>query len=301
LTLLLQAGSLRERVRAATAHALACGALEPIATDHRFLEQGEVRFVVRILSGLARKEAARMQRAAGPGSGSNPFLPYDQDLYVADISDTHVCLLNKFNVMEHHLLMVTRAFEDQEAPLTLSDFEALWVCLGEMEGLAFYNAGAVAGASQPHKHLQMVALPLAPEGPAVPIEPLLAHSAGGEAPFGWVPALPFGHAFARFGQAAGRPARELARESLEHYRAMLGAFGLWTHDDEAPAPYNLLVTRKWMLLVPRGREFFHGVGVNALGFAGALLVRNEQELATLERYGPMTALARVGVARHRWR
>ena len=62
---------------------------------------------------LTRKEQTRHEREvkAGEFSAVNPFLPYDPDLVVADISDTHVALLNKFNVIDHHLLIVTRCFK----------------------------------------------------------------------------------------------------------------------------------------------------------------------------------------------
>ena len=103
----------------------------------------------------------------------NPFLPYDADLWVTDISQTHICLLNKFNVIENHILVVTRVFEDQESLLTAEDFEAMWICMAEFDGLAFYNSGPIAGASQQHKHLQIVPLPLAPKGLMGPIEEAL--------------------------------------------------------------------------------------------------------------------------------
>ncbi len=61
-------------------------------------------------------------------------------------------------------------------------------------------------------------------------------------------------------------------------------------------PYNLLVTRSWMLLVPRSRDSFRGVPVNALGFAGSLLVRNRRELQLVREIGPMTILREVGIA-----
>ena len=83
-------------------------------------------------------------------------------MFVADISPTHVCLLNKFNVIDHHLLVVTRAFEEQDAAINAADFAALWVCMAEVDGLAFYNGGKLAGASQRHKHLQIAPLPWGP-------------------------------------------------------------------------------------------------------------------------------------------
>jgi ATP adenylyltransferase len=47
------------------------------------------------------------------------------------------------------------------------------------------------------------------------------------------------------------------------------------------ASYNLLVTRQWLLWVPRSQEFFEGISINALGFAGALLAKDTVQLALL--------------------
>ena len=38
----------------------------------------------------------------------------------------HVLLLNKFNVVENHLLVVTREFEQQTDPINANDFAAVW-------------------------------------------------------------------------------------------------------------------------------------------------------------------------------
>ena len=38
----------------------------------------------------------------------NPFLPYEKSLHVADITDSHVLILNKFCVTERHAIIVTR-------------------------------------------------------------------------------------------------------------------------------------------------------------------------------------------------
>jgi sulfate adenylyltransferase (ADP) / ATP adenylyltransferase len=87
---------------------------------------------------------------------------------------------------------------------------------------------------------------------------------------------------------------------LTSYHSLLRAVGLSveaTAGSIAPtAPYNLLVTRQWLLLVPRSEECFDGVTINALGFAGVVLVRNEAQLAMLQKHGPMTALHRTGAA-----
>ncbi|TMH28158.1 MAG: hypothetical protein E6H63_09175 [Betaproteobacteria bacterium] len=59
------------------------------------------------------------------------------------------------------------------------------------------------------------------------------------------------------------------------------------------APYNLLVTRDWMLVVPRRQERYESISVNALGFAGSLFVRDAAELELVRRAGPMNVLRAV--------
>ena len=295
----LQPGTLWPAILRQTEHALRCGALRPIETIQTLIEEGGVRFLVREVSSLARKEEARQapNDSAATCSAVNPFLPYDPDLFVADISDTHVALLNKFNVIDHHLLIVTRRFESQEALLDLADFAAWVACMAEFDGLGFYNGGADAGASQPHKHLQIVPLPLGESGPAVPIESVL-ESASMEGPIGTLPGLPFRHAFAYLerGPAASRHA---AHAALDCYLALLEAAGLGAIEVNGElhqsAPYNLLVTPRWMLLVPRSSERVEGMSVNALGFAGSLFVRDAAQMQVIKRLGPMSMLQRVAV------
>lgn len=270
------------------------GAVQSIDTVYQFLEDAGIRFLVRIVTSLAHKQQARQQRPE-----SNPFLPpYDQHLYVADVSETHVCLLNKFNVVDHHVLIITRSFEAQESLLTPADFDAWLRCLHEFDSLGFYNGGGPAGASQPHKHLQLVPLPLAPSGPRIPIEPLMTSSQPHD---GWrvLPSFPFTHVLAYLDSKETEPSEEGANRLWESYVRMLHTVGLFDRF-KSPAdlrigPYNLLLTKQWMLLVPRSVECFGPISVNALGFAGALLVKNVHELQMLEDHGPLEALRRVSV------
>jgi ATP adenylyltransferase len=292
-------GTLWQAILRQTEHALRCGALRPIETTQALIEEAGMRFIVRQVSSLTRKEESRQtgKTRAGERSAVNPFLPYDPDLFVADLSDTHVALLNKFNVIDHHLLIVTRRFESQDALLELADFAALMACMAGFDGVGFYNGGAQAGASQPHKHLQMVPLPLEASGAPLPIESVLAH-ARVEGPIGTVPALAFRHAFAYLdpGFAASQHA---AQAAFDCYRALLEAVGLRAvqvnGELHQSAPYNLLVTRRWMLLVPRSAECAEGVSVNALGFVGSLFVRNAAQMQVIRTLGPMTMLQRVAV------
>ena len=282
-----QPGTLWRRIQAATASALDKGALLPISTEVEFIEDCGVRFLVRSVSSLANREGARR---AAIDKAANPFLPFDPALYVGDASETHVCLLNKYSVFDHHLLIVTREFEHQQSPLTRSDFFALWRCMAEYNGLGFYNAGSVAGASQSHKHLQLVPLPLAPTKQDLPLEPLRRPALGGaKEP---ATALPFKHVTAPLTWDSTDGKSETADTLLTTYRDLLQRLQLDVDRKPAPA-YNLLVTRSWMLVVPRRQERFGTISLNALAFAGAFLVRREEQLKTLLDQGPMSALQHV--------
>ncbi len=291
---LLNPGTLWPTLLERTAYARERGAILSIPTTPEVIEQSGVAFQVRVISALAMKPLAT---AAQPNA--NPFLPYDPDLFVAEVSQTHVALLNKFNVVDHHLVIVTRSFESQEALLTREDCAALLICLAEIDGLSFYNAGPAAGASQRHKHLQLIPLSALPKS-QLPIEPLLrpVKMAGDT---GVVPGLPFLHAYAPMNPAWLDLQKDGASSLLACYHSLLRSVG-WTVEatvgsPSASAPYNLLVTRQWLLLVPRSEEYFEGISINALGFAGALLVKDAAQLAMLRKQGPMTALQRVALPR----
>ncbi len=267
---------------------------EPIATRREVMIDRGVSFVVRVLLGDHDVRSARRtlnDKSAEPGGEArNPFLPYETDMFVADISPTHICLLNKFTVLDHHLLIVTRTFEPQEAALTQDDFVALWACMDEIDGLAFYNSGRVAGASQRHKHLQLVPGSLGVAGETVPIEHLLPASDLGEPVV--LEDLPFRPVYCRHG-LAHKPSRERALSTRDLCRRMLQVIGVWQDDEQTPAPYNWLMTRRWALAVPRSQEALAGISVNALGFAGCLLVLDVGQLEQLRTLGPLALLAAV--------
>ena len=272
------------RIEVKTRQALATGALQPLPTRWEHVEDAGVRFVVRVLARLAHKRQAGDARAP-----ADPFLPpYDPDLYLGTLEPGHVCLLNKYNVVDRHILIVTRDYQPQESPLVYRDFLALSLAMSALPGLAFYNGGTEAGASQPHKHLQLIPPTLDPEGPAIPMEPLLVDT---DQPAG--ARLPFVHAVSRRGLPL-EDAPAAASEMLSRYRDLLRATGLTPEGGLLP-PYNLLVTRDWMLVIPRARGGWAGLSVNALGFAGAMLVKDDQDLRRLRGYGPMRLLREVGL------
>jgi len=294
---MLKKGELLRLIEEVSARALASGALLPIRTGSAYVVDNGVRFVVRILSNLVRKDEDRLKRAQE--KKGNPFLPYEKDLFVTHLSPTHLALLNKFNVIERHLLIVTRAFEDQENLLTPADLEALWTCMQEYDAVGFYNGGEAAGASQAHKHLQIVPLPLADQGPAIPIQPLV-NEVKDTGKITRLRSFAFQHCFALFElDSSGFPLSPVSR-SFGLYQDMLSELGMSVpREGEAvqqSGPYCLVVTRQWMLLVPRSQEFYHEISVNSLGFAGCLLVRKPEHLELFTKQtGPLDLLRQVSL------
>ncbi|PXF42055.1 Diadenosine 5',5'''-P1,P4-tetraphosphate phosphorylase 2 [Gracilariopsis chorda] len=315
------------RIRAVSAAALEQGALQPIETRYTVIpprKAHEPAFVLRVLTNVARKQAESKKQARAKQSANekawNPFLPYDPAMYVQDVGDDHVLLLNKFNVVQNHALIVTKRFEEQNSLLTCSDMTALWICLGEMRGIAFYNAGKTAGASQRHKHLQIVPAPMVPHSDEdTPFEHAILKQVAHGTTYS-SSALPYLHAIIRMDDCAKMASegdlQGAARVCMQRYLQLLKTLEQGVQEageeqrgeeDEAtseealgaesrqPFSYNVLVSRRWMMLIPRRKECFQDVSVNSMGFVGCLLVRDEASAQQVRNQGAMGVLSAVAV------
>ncbi|MEL7074782.1 MAG: phosphorylase [Cyanobacteria bacterium J06582_2] len=293
----ISSGTLWSKTTQQTEFARQCGALKSIETEYHLIQQQDISFVVRTLSNLARKEKARsqqQQQEQKTGKRIDPFLPYEEDLFVGDLSSSHVCLLNKFNVVDNHLLIVTRGFEAQTNRLNLEDFIALWQCLQEIDGLAFFNGGKTAGASQSHKHLQLIPLPFLADVVDRPLESAIANVAFKNS-LGKLASFPFRHGVAKLDLAKDSSIQVAAETMLQRYHALLDFVGFEVdfQTEQQPGAYNFLATRDWMVIVPRSRESFQNIPINSLGFAGSLFVRDRSSLELLKELTPLKLLTEV--------
>ena len=93
-------------------------------------------------------------RSEGPKI--NPFRPWDPELAIDNVGNDHVLILNKYPVQTGHMLLITREWASQVDWLTLKDWRALVSVDNDSTGLWFLNSGPLAGASQPHRHLQLL-------------------------------------------------------------------------------------------------------------------------------------------------
>jgi ATP adenylyltransferase len=267
-----------ERALICTEHAMRSGAIVPLATTLEDLpgEDGTT-FELRHLAGATPKH---LQQA---GPKPNPFRPWDQRLEVEQIGDDHVVILNKYPVQIGHMLLITRDWAPQNGWLNASDWSALTSVDRNTTGLWFFNSNPNAGASQPHRHLQL--LPRHEGERACPRDD-------------WF----FQFCFNNDDQ---NPLRKFIRvERLIEfnpsvlqatYQQLCESLSLGTPSND-PLPlfaYNLLLTRSWMAVIRRSREGVHGFSVNALGFAGCLLSTDDSSLSWLKKAGPDELLRAV--------
>ena len=264
-----------------TVAATASGALVPLDTSlTHLMGEGGSRFELRHLLSATPKHL----RASGPKP--NPFLPWDHRLEVDRIGDSHVVILNKYPVQTSHMLLITQDWQPQTGWLSMEDWQSLARIDATTTGLWFFNSGPAAGASQPHRHLQLL--------PRAAGERICARD-------GW---------FRRCAQDATTSVQDpllrssrvaaisstLTGETLQElYLALADDLGLGhpTTDDCPRGAYNLLLSREWMAIVRRRREGIRGFSVNALGFAGSLLSTEASDRQWIQDSGPEALLQAV--------
>lgn len=261
---LFEPAGLAQCLQKTSLSALQNGALQSIATERMTLS-GSVPYEVRKLSSLRKKP----NRQTPAPLRTNPFLPYEEDLYICHLPSGHVILLNKFNVVDNHLLVVTDDFEAQELLLEQKEFQAMNAVMASFPMLAFYNSGIEAGASQPHRHFQ--ALPLQDLPIDVHMKSVGVHTTR-------VSSLPFPN-------LAVSIADKSEEQIYNDYLSMMEQLGLCHADRKQPLPYNLLMTSQWLMIIPRAQDRYEGISINALGFAGLILVKNDQQLDVVKSLG----------------
>lgn len=286
--------SLQQRIRAQLRRAQLSGALRPLAAESSPLTQEGLHYWVHRLE---RDPTLKPRTLPRRDPAFDPFSDPDPLLYVQGWGARHHLLLNKFPITADHALITTRDFEPQQAWLSLEDHWAARHALDALDGLIFYNSGPASGASQRHRHLQLVPLPLAKWAPDP--DATARHPGPGRFPLeaAWLaapaeaglgeptesPLLPFRH------RLCALPPRATAAQSYAAYRACAEALGV---ADRQPC-YNLLMTREQMLFVPRTQAGAEGILFNALAFTGSLLVPHEAAQALLSTHGVAPLLRAV--------
>ncbi len=295
--MMFETGPLKSKVIQQTKLATENGILIPAKIeDECIVTQFDIPYIVRIAPNLERKDKARKKqddKAVEIGKAPNPFLPYNPNMFVSDLSETHLCLLNRFKLFDYPLLIVTREFEEQQSVLTYDDFLSISLCLQEMEGVAFYNGGLIAGATQPHKHFHFIPYPMDNQLSSIPIDNTLK-ALPMDAELISLKNFPYRHLISRTEWSNNDSVEDIGKRLLSKYQALMHSIGQKNFDTTVK-DYNLIVTRHWMKLALRSAPAYVSISLNALGFAGIFNVRNESQVDQVKELSPLKILQGIGV------
>ena len=248
------------------------------------LSEGENKVRLMLLQNLEAKISAKTQTV-------NPFLPpFQPGIFITDLGSTHRLIFNKFMVSREHVLVITQDFEPQTQSLTEADLGYSYLVGSAIDGFVFFNSDRRAGASMPHKHLQVVPykqfkmpyleklLEVVGRSPA-PQE--IEQSSNLQVAFLTFPFFEaYKHALVKFRRI------DEATDSVESYGAYLKKVYENARNRLGCADiqhsFNLISGEDWMLLVLRKNDrTVAETSVNALGSLGSILTSRTERYELL--------------------
>ncbi|KAF4976743.1 hypothetical protein FZEAL_6621 [Fusarium zealandicum] len=308
--------NLPELVKSTFSRARSQGDLHYYPTQVTILYVNSIPFQLRFSPALASKPKAPPRDQSKPQKPFDPFADPPATLRVTDLGPSHFLVLNKFAVVPEHFILATTEFKPQTHVLEEADLEATLACIeayqaarrtdeerghrdGELGGgdglYAFFNCGDHSGASQPHRHIQLLPIARMKDGfPENAPWTLLADQLTTKvAPF------------ATFAEhiKPGMSGEELHSVYLRLYRKACRAVAVHTRDpmhvEEAPAEgptrisYNMAMTKDTLVVCPRLAEgakllshdgdILGTLAFNGTLLAGTALVKNGLEWEALKR------------------
>ena len=257
------------------------GAVIPLDTTKYTSSEAFCDYELRFL----KSPIPRYLREYGPKR--NPFIPWDKRLEIESIYNKHTLILNKYPVQLGHMLLITNKWQPQNGWLNIDDFEAIENVDNDTTGLWFFNSSREAGASQPHRHFQL----------------LPRHSYESVCPrYDWFCSLLnnknntnslISHCVSIKPRKSNK--ESCSRELYNSYRSMIYEMNLGDVElnSKPKKAYNLLMTSKWIALIKRKKDKSNGFSINALGFAGYFLGTKISNVDALINFGPEKILMDV--------
>lgn len=214
---------------------------------------------------------------------NNPFLPpFEPGQFITDLGKTHRLLVNKFMLAEKHVLVVTKIYEPQFADLTDLDLGYAYEIAFGLDGFSFYNSDKKSGASQKHKHMQIIPYSSVSIYYLDKIKAIVNNPNGNilkEAHGIKYLSFPFldkyKHCLVKFDElnTKDQDLKEYSKYLKSvHFRVMQEL-----KNEKLNQSYNLIYGKNWMLAVLRKKELIlDAISVNALGCLGSILVKSEE-------------------------
>ncbi len=241
-----------------TRQAIISKSIIPFKTKLKVQKRSNYKYELRTLIGKPKIH----KNTVGPKL--NPFMPWEKELEILKINNTHVLILNKYPVELGHMLLITNTWKPQNGWLDYHDWSSLSYVNKDTSGLWFFNNSSNAGASQPHRHLQL--LRRKDDNNICPRQ-------------SWYDDYLLGrysnNIILNNSCIVHRLNNRCSADELNHVYLNLCKkmdIGDPLNNIIPVKSYNLLITNKWMAIISRNTESYKGFDINALGFAGYFLV-----------------------------
>ena len=243
--------------------------LETNVVTRKFYDKDD--FIIRKL------DTSKFKKKICYGPKQNPFNPWEKILEIDKVGNNHQLILNKYPVQKGHILLITNSWKPQNGWLDVNDWVAIKNVNKDTSGLWFFNSSPIAGASQPHRHIQL--LRRSNGQVSCPREK-------------WFLDLELSNdnntKLKKSIVVSHFDFQESSSYIYNLYLELTKKIGLGDpiNDEKPKHPYNILITNSWIALIKRRFDHLHGFSVNGLGFAGYLLITEKSDINYLKNYGP---------------
>lgn len=203
-------------------------------------------------------------------------------------------MINKFPVFRPMLLLLTiDSFRRQYEALDAEDLAAAWSLISglEKEHYVFFNCSVTAGSSRAHKHLQVIPAPGSSEAYSDGFKFFPDYDDGPEKD---VPSCVY---FIERFRDLTNGGIDSSHQLIDSYLRLLKQTAEALNFTEGPFPHNLILTKRWMVMIPRREKVYEGLTANAPGMMGSVYIQSESDLEKWKQAGPANVLAGLGIPR----
>ncbi|KAK4895531.1 hypothetical protein LTR27_006313 [Elasticomyces elasticus] len=273
-------------------------------SESEVLHEDGFDFEIRICPGWSKKPLTVHDKVHTDGDATEPemlgpgsdILKSHPDQVVGHINNTHIVAINIYPVSRpQYLLLREDSYRSQNEPLDLLDFKAAWSFIQSNDSFfVMYNCTKEAGCSRYHKHMQLVQKPEVVEvlGSGPTSFRFFPDTKDAEIEVPYVHFLQYLDPKPSERDLSGADILQVYRKLVEQCRE---ALGLALTDSEDLCPHNVILVKEWILVIPRRRGTFNGVGANSAGMMGNPTVSSRALFETWKNSNPVTILRELGV------